>query len=86
MSTPEVTVARQPDESRIASLMTLAFANDPAFRGLYPDQLQFLTHFPEFVRLYGGRAFEFGCAHVTAGGRAAALWLLPGEHPDVLRQ
>jgi ribosomal protein S18 acetylase RimI-like enzyme len=83
MSMPEVTVAKRSDESRIASLMTLAFANDPVGREIYPDQLQFLTHFPEFVRLYGGRAFDFGCAHVTAGGRAAVLWLPPGENPDV---
>jgi hypothetical protein len=57
--------------------MTLAFANDPAGRRLYPDQLQYLTHFPEFVRLYGGKAFEHNCAHVTVEGGGAALWLPP---------
>ncbi len=62
--------------------MTLAFANDPAGRRLYPDQLQYLTHFPEFVRLYGGKAFDHNCAHITTEGAGAALWLPPDEHPD----
>jgi ribosomal protein S18 acetylase RimI-like enzyme len=62
--------------------MTLAFANDPVMRYLYPDQLQFLTYFPEFVRLFGGRAFDRGFAHITEDGYGAALWLPPGEHPD----
>ena len=77
-----ITTARRADESRIASLMTLAFADDPAGRRLYPDPLQYLTHFPEFVRLYGGKAFDHGSAHIVESGAGAALWLPPGEHPD----
>jgi GNAT superfamily N-acetyltransferase len=77
-----VIVAKRSEESRIASLMTLAFANDPVMRYLYPDQLQFLTYFPEFVRLFGGKAFDSGSAHMTEDGSGAALWLLPDQHPD----
>jgi len=62
--------------------MTLAFTNDPVMRYLYPDQLQFLTHFPEFVRLFGGKAFDRGSAHMTTHGLGAALWLPPDEQPD----
>jgi ribosomal protein S18 acetylase RimI-like enzyme len=82
MSNPIVTTAKRADESRIASLMTLSFANDPAGRRQYPDPLQYLTHFPEFVRLYGGKAFDHNCAHIIEGGAGAALWLPPGEYPD----
>ena len=82
MSPSTVIVAKRSEESRIASLMTLAFANDPVMRYLYPDQLQFLTYFPEFVRLFGGRAFDRGSAHMTEDGTGAALWLPPDEHPD----
>jgi len=32
-----VVVAARSDEDAIASVMTLAFANDPAARRLYPD-------------------------------------------------
>jgi ribosomal protein S18 acetylase RimI-like enzyme len=82
VSLSTIIVAKRSEESRIASLMTLAFANDPVMRYLYPDQLQFLTYFPEFVRLFGGRAFDRGSAHITEDGYGAALWLPPGEHPD----
>ena len=82
MSLSTIIVAKRSEESRIASLMTLAFANDPVMRYLYPDQLQFLAYFPEFVRLFGGRAFDRGSAHITEDGYGAALWLPPGEHPD----
>jgi ribosomal protein S18 acetylase RimI-like enzyme len=77
-----VIVAKRSEESRIASLMTLAFANDPVMRYIYPDQLQFLIHFPEFVRLFGGKAFDHGSAHMTEDGFGAALWLPPDEQPD----
>jgi hypothetical protein len=46
VSLSTIIVAKRSEESRIASLMTLAFANDPVMRYLYPDQLQFLTYFP----------------------------------------
>jgi len=82
VSPSTVIVAKRSEESRIASLMTLAFANDPVMRYLYPDQLQFLTYFPEFVRLFGGKAFDRGSAHMTEDGFGAALWLSPDEHPD----
>jgi ribosomal protein S18 acetylase RimI-like enzyme len=82
VSTSTIIVAKRSEESRIASLMTLAFANDPVMRYLYPDQLQFLTHFPEFVRLFGGKAFDRCSAHITEHGFGAALWLPPDEQPD----
>lgn len=62
--------------------MTLAFAADPACRRLYPDPAQYLTFFPEFVRLYGGRAFDHGGAHFIRGYAGAALWIPPDVHPD----
>ena len=82
MSASVVIIANRSEESRIASLMTLAFANDPVMRYLYPDQLLFLTHFPEFVRLFGGKAFDRGTAYMTEDGFGAALWLPPAELPD----
>ena len=37
---------------------------------------------PQFVKAFGGRAFEHGTAYITEGARAAALWLPPGVEPD----
>jgi ribosomal protein S18 acetylase RimI-like enzyme len=59
-----------------------AFSADPAARWMYPDQRQYSENFPEFVRAFGGRAFEAGSAYYVDGYSAAALWLPPGVHSD----
>ena len=45
-------------------------------------RLTYLAHFPEFVRLFGGKAFEHGSAYLVDGCAGAALWLPPGVEPD----
>lgn len=79
--TARVRPALNAEASRVASMMTLGFADDPVCRRLYPDPEQYLTFFPEFVRLYGGAAFDHGSAHVI-DGIGAALWIAPNAHPD----
>lgn len=77
-----VRTADPSEQPGVVAVLTLAFADDPVCRFMYPDPVQYLTFFPEFVRLYGGKAFAHGGAHVIAGHRGAALWLPPDEHPD----
>jgi ribosomal protein S18 acetylase RimI-like enzyme len=60
----------------------LAFSSDPAVRWAYPDPHQFFSSFPEFVRAFGGKAFEHGTAHYVEGFTGAALWLPPDVLPD----
>jgi ribosomal protein S18 acetylase RimI-like enzyme len=60
----------------------MAFSTDPVARWVYPESSQYLTHFPNFIRAFGGRAFESGSAHYVDGFMAAALWLPPNVHPD----
>jgi ribosomal protein S18 acetylase RimI-like enzyme len=71
-----------PQEDRAVAALVTAFAADPAVRWMYPDSRQYLDHFPEFVRAFGGRAFDHGTAESVAGDRAAALWLAPDVQPD----
>lgn len=73
--------ASHAEAGRIGSLMTLGFADDPVCRRLYPDPEQYLTFFPEVVRLFGRVAFDHGGAHVI-DGIGAALWIAPNAHPD----
>jgi ribosomal protein S18 acetylase RimI-like enzyme len=80
-----IRTATAADEERAIAALTLAFVADPALRWLYSDPYQFWTHFPEFLRAFGGRAFVHGTAHLAEHeGRCvgAALWLPPGVHPD----
>jgi ribosomal protein S18 acetylase RimI-like enzyme len=70
------------EEQIAVGTIVAAFEDDPAARWLYPDDEEYRAHFPEFVRLFGGRAFETGTADMIADGEAAALWLPPGVQPD----
>ena len=80
-SRPEVITASDQHREDVVSIMTLGFADDPVCRQLYPDPAQYMTFFPEFVRLYGGAAFDHEGAHLVKG-IGAALWFPPGAHPD----
>jgi ribosomal protein S18 acetylase RimI-like enzyme len=55
---------------------------DPTARWVWPDSQQFHTHFPNFVRAFGGKAFTHGSAYYVDGYIGAALWLPPDVHPD----
>jgi hypothetical protein len=64
-------------EDAIAALV-LAFSADPVARWMYPEPQQYLTYFPNFVRAFGGKAFESGTAYYVEGYFGTALWFPPG--------
>jgi ribosomal protein S18 acetylase RimI-like enzyme len=78
---PRIVTATHKDLDLCSDIITLAFANDPAARWMYPDPHQYLRCFPKFVRAFGGGAIEQGSANVL-NDCAAALWLPPGTGPD----
>jgi ribosomal protein S18 acetylase RimI-like enzyme len=63
-------------------VMALAFGSDPTARWLYPDPHQYWTCWPEFLRAFGGSAFESGTAFLSEDYAGAALWFPPGAHSD----
>lgn len=67
---------------QIVDVITLAFATDPIARWAFPNSQQYLEYFPNFIRLFGGRAFETETAYYVNGFSAAALWLPPNVQPD----
>lgn len=77
-----VSTAAITQQPGIVGVLTLAFADDPACRRLYPDPAQYLKFFPEFVQLYGGRAFDHSGAHFMTGHTGASLWIPPNVFPD----
>jgi ribosomal protein S18 acetylase RimI-like enzyme len=82
MTTPIVKTALLSEEAPTVAAVVLAFGADPAARWTWPDPNQYLTHFPGFVRVLGGKAFAHESAHYVDGFAGAALWLPPGVHPD----
>jgi len=79
---PEVRSAGANIQASAISTIVLGFAADPMARWVWPDSSEYLRIMPQFVKAFGGRAFENGTAYVTEGARAAALWLPPGVEPD----
>ena len=76
------TAATASGEASIIEVLVRANWADPAARWVWPDSQQFLTHFPSFVRAFGGKAFAHGSAYYVDGYTGAALWLPPDVHPD----
>jgi GNAT superfamily N-acetyltransferase len=74
-------------ESNVADVVAvgvLAFNADPASRWLYPEPRQYLTYFPQFISLLGGKAFEHNTAYYIDDYVGAALWVPPGIEPDAI--
>ena len=61
MSDPDLTVStvatvNSANAQRVLQTLTVAFADDPACRWLYPEEDQYLRHFPTFAMAFGGAA------------------------------
>jgi ribosomal protein S18 acetylase RimI-like enzyme len=82
MVAPTIKVSTAPDEGPVIAVEVLAFSVDPAARWLWPDPQQYVEHFPNFVRAFGGQAFVYRSAYYVDGYAGAALWLPPNVHPD----
>jgi ribosomal protein S18 acetylase RimI-like enzyme len=70
------------DQAEALATLVSAFSNDPVERWLYPQSQQYLTHFPEFLKAFGGKAFDERTVWGLGECSAVALWLPPGVEPD----
>ncbi len=80
ISTP-IKSATESNQEQAIAVIVLAFAADPVARWTYPDPHQYLSHFPDVVRAFGGNAFEHRTGYYLDGFSGAALWLPPDVHP-----
>ena len=79
---PIIKTATESDEARVIDVLVLAFSTDPGARWTWPDPHQYLTHFRELVKAFGGKAFAHKSAYYIEGYAGASLWLPPNAHPD----
>ena len=82
MSAASFSSVRGDEQARAFATLVSAFTDDPVERWLYPEPQQYLTHFPEFLRAFGGKAFEERTVWRLGEFSAVALWLPPGAEPD----
>jgi len=82
VQTATVQTVREPDQDRAVSTLVMAFSVDPICRWVWPDSHQYLSTFPEFVRRFGGDAFEHDAAHAAGELFGVAMWHPPGVHAD----
>jgi ribosomal protein S18 acetylase RimI-like enzyme len=64
------------------AVVLMGFSTDPAARWMYAEANEYLTHFPKFIKLFAGKAFENDSAFYAENFSGAALWLPPDVHPD----
>ena len=88
MRYPLVQRASAVDRGRVLRTITLGFSADPIARWIWPDADTYLSMMPRFAAAFGGKAFDCSTAYVAEGGKAAALWLPPGQLPasDVIER
>lgn len=82
MEKAPVKTATVSDRDRAISAVVLGFGADPVARWTYPEPHDYLRHFPEIVRAFGGKAFEHGTGYYVDNFLAAALWLPPDVQPQ----
>lgn len=82
MRTAVVKRVTAANEDAAIDVVVRAFSADPAARWLYPDANQYSVNFPNFVKAFGGKAFEHGSAYSIDDYRGAALWLPPDVRVD----
>jgi GNAT superfamily N-acetyltransferase len=69
-------------QDRAFATLVSAFVDDPVERWLYPDTDDYLAHFPEFLKAFGGPGFDEQTVWELDDFAAVALWLPPGAEPD----
>ena len=82
MSALPLSPVRRDDQARAFATLVSAFTDDPVERWLYPEPQQYLTHFPEFLAAFGGKAFDEQTVWSLSDFSAIALWLPPGAEAD----
>jgi GNAT superfamily N-acetyltransferase len=76
------TVLREGEDQRAIDVLVTAFIADPVLRWMYPDATGYLTHFPAFLRAFGGKAFTSHTVWRVGEFEAVALWFPPHVEPD----
>lgn len=83
MSLPVVRTVKSDSDHQVAiNAITLGFVSDPVMRWAWPDPQTYIETMPKFSEAFGAKAFTHDTAHIVEDGKAAALWLPPGEDVD----
>lgn len=82
MSALDFTALREGEEQRALDVLVTAFIGDPVIRWFYPEASTYLTHFPAFLRAFGGKAFASHTVWQLGEFGAVALWYAPHVEPD----
>jgi ribosomal protein S18 acetylase RimI-like enzyme len=79
---PALSTVPAGDAPNVVATIVSAFADDPVERWLWPEEGQYLAHFPRFVEAFGGAAYAQQTVWTLGGFSAVALWLSPGSETD----
>lgn len=80
--TLENPIEQQDELKHIINSVVLAFSNDPIVRWMYPSASQYLSSFPDFIKSFGGTAFDSKTIYYPDNYAGAAFWFPPQIEPD----
>ncbi|MBE9043203.1 GNAT family N-acetyltransferase [Pleurocapsales cyanobacterium LEGE 10410] len=66
----------------IINSVVLAFSADPIARWMYPSPQEYLSNFPNFIKSFGGKAFDSQTVYYADLYSGAAFWFPPQIEPD----
>lgn len=82
MSSAAIEPVGKNDQARVIATLVSAFIADPVERWLFPEPLEYLTHFAAFVAAFAGDAFDRQTVWRLADFSAVAMWIPPGAEPN----
>lgn len=82
MDIPQVKTATLDDKDKCLATLTMAFAQDPIARWMFPQAHDYLKNFANMAMMLAGAAFENGGAFYVEDFSGAAMWLPPGVDAD----
>jgi GNAT superfamily N-acetyltransferase len=79
MNTATVTTITTTNEHKAAGTLASAFATDPVFRWIYPDEGRLAAVLPPVFEIFTSVIARHGASQLLGDADAAALWVPPGE-------
>lgn len=82
MTIPIIKRVTKENFDSLVSLLVLSFATDPVARWMYPSAQKYLDNFPDFVRTFANKAFDFETVYSLDDYLGVAIWFPPNTQPD----
>lgn len=82
MESDQIRDVSSSDKAAVNAILTVAFAQCPLLRWLYPNLERYMENIPEFVKHYCGEFYNYGSGVYYPSSRRGAVTWLPADVPQ----